>query len=132
MSVALTKSDLMTVIKQKELDGLTDKFDPDKTEDELVTAAIAEALGEITLSIDPDSIDEDGLTKIWKIIAVAALYPPEIDLPKRRKDELDWARGMLKEMRAGTAGNNEGAWNSDVKQSFNFNRATESTRATDD
>jgi hypothetical protein len=98
--MTLAESDLYTQISKTELDALVDTLVEVGQADPVATA-IAEALGVIKLYVDPFTVADDALAKLWKTLSVCWLYNRVSEMPEKRKAEEKWALGVLEGIRDG-------------------------------
>jgi len=98
--MTITESDLYSQISKVELDSLTDTL-LEIGQVGPVETAISESLGVIKLYVDPFTLTNDALAKLWKTLAVCWLYNRVSELPEKRKDEQRWAIGVLEGIRDG-------------------------------
>lgn len=103
MTTTITTDDLLTRLTKEELDELTTTaIESGQTNPQ--DKAIAGALGEIKLSIDPDALEAENpeiLYRLWLSLAIPLLYPRRAALPDKHKTEQDWARDVLKQLNTG-------------------------------
>lgn len=98
--ITLTENDLLAIISKDELDGLARELiqpgQPDPVE-----AAISDSLATVRIYTDPFRMSDDALRKVWRILAVCAIYNRLGTLPEKREKEQGWAIELLKEIRDG-------------------------------
>ncbi|HMP82616.1 MAG TPA: hypothetical protein PKA41_07955 [Verrucomicrobiota bacterium] len=123
MTTSITINDLLTRLSQDELDELTATAIQDGQADPVATA-IAGALGEIKLHLDPDALEassEEMLYRLWLSLAVPLLYPRRAVVPEKHLKEQTWAREFLAKALKGeipslqSAGDGEAAYGSEKK-----------------
>ena len=98
--MAITSSHLLTVLTREELDELTATA-IEQGQTDPITQAIAGALAEINLYVDPHVISDDLLNRLWIALTVPLLYQRHSTLPEKHTKERDWARGLLVDIRDG-------------------------------
>ena len=96
----IVEADLLTDISQVELSVRatallqTGQTDP-------ITSCIADSLGIIKMYADPYLLNEDVLTRIWKLLTISGLYNRLDVMPDKRQKERDWCMKTLEEIRDG-------------------------------
>jgi len=66
-----------------------------------VQTALDEGLGIIKMYVDPLTLADDALARLWRILAVCWIYNRLSRLPEKRKEEQAWAIGILEDIRDG-------------------------------
>lgn len=101
MAVELTEADLHAAISKAELDALAKRAIEVAPESQPIDEAIADGLSEIELYCDPRLVPDAILKRIWRTLAISAVFNRLSTLPEKRKEELTYVRKLLTEIRDG-------------------------------
>lgn len=114
--IEISTQDLLTRLTREELDELTATALEDGQADP-VEAAIEGALGEIKLAVDPASLPDETLRRLWLSLAIPLCYPRRAVVPDKHAKEQTWARDTLKDIRSGEYSTlqPDGVWGSETK-----------------